>query len=188
MRVIIFLLLIGTLGVGAFTTFSVDAQKERVGDRRMPNPSGTPNEGEQFTFGTEYPITTPRSLPSSVKDAILADSDVKELVGANDDPLGWVEGSAIDLDHNELTDYIVVGRHGPLLGANVTTFWLFLNKGETYELVLKTVGLQLDISKKFDGGLSRVTVAGLTAKTWSEVEYRYRNGRYVAAKTKHGKL
>ncbi len=154
----------------------------RSSPRHVPaNISGAP-ENFQSRFGPEIDFDRASPIPESIWKSIQVgekNADLKKELLKDDKAASWVLASQINLNNDEMPDYVVMAHRAPLAGANITTFWIFLNSTHGFRKVLETSALEINILDKPKKGLRsisgsrRVGAEGVTVIfNYDGVEYR----------------
>ncbi len=132
-------------------------------------------EQREFSAMAEN-VKRPVTLPPSVIRLLKDDRDVKhvmESLGLPSDqlPLSWFLASEVHLSERNEKDLVVVGT---ILGANVTTFWIFRPEHGGFELPLDGApALQLNIKNTRSHGYRDVELVAATAVTVSTVVCKF---------------
>ncbi len=131
-------------------------------------------------------------LPDSVVAALAADPDIRAMIGAAnpsvvEPPRSWFLASAIHLAGPEEEDLVVIGRP-PILGANVTTFWIFRPRRDGFELLLTASAHDISIKNRRFNSYREVDVFSATAVRLVTVRYRLEGATYKAYKTSSAAL
>jgi hypothetical protein len=140
--------------------------------------------GEQHVFSVEdETVTSPASIPSEVIPLLAQDSEVKaavvdEHIATDAVPTSWFLATEIHLGKPSEKDLIVISK-GPLIGANVTTFWIFRPTNRGYELLLMAPAHTLVINEARTNGYRNIELASSTAVAVSNVLCRFRGGKYI---------
>ena len=144
-----------------------------------------PIRSEQRHFSAEDTgVKKPVVIPDDVL-AILAKDERVRLTVEYEKPLdgklpaSWFSASAIHLSSPDKTDLVVVGV-GPLLGANVTTFWIFSATPNGHELAMTAAAHDLIVKKTLWKGYREIEMSGETAVEITRVQYRWEGKQYVA--------
>jgi hypothetical protein len=138
---------------------------------------------EQRRFSAEdETLTRPASIPFEVTALLAQDSDVKyaltdEHLEPDAIPSSWFLASEIHLRNTREKDLVVIAK-GPLMGANVTTFWIFRPGDHRYELVLKAAAHTMVVKSARSNGYEDVELWSATAITESLVLCRFDAGTY----------
>jgi hypothetical protein len=139
--------------------------------------------GAQRSFGAEESIKRPIKIPKVVLQILRQDERVQRCFRNGDEPqngiASWFKASAIDLNNDGRADLVVKPENDCLFGANITPFWIFHNTGNSYELVLKTHTLGLDILRSRTNGFLNIRVEAASAVMIYGSEYRFDGKRYM---------
>ncbi|MGO9642945.1 MAG: hypothetical protein ACLP1Y_16750 [Candidatus Acidiferrales bacterium] len=151
--------------------------------RAQNNPSG-PSEQTHFS-AEDTAVKKPIVIPEEVLDILKKDGMVRDALeaqnlSADELPSSWFSGSAIHLSSADEQDLVVVGN-APLLGSNVTTFWVICLTARGPQLVLMAHAHNLVVKNTRWRGHRDVEVTAATALRVSTVLYRFDGKRYVAS-------
>src|SRR5881628_3760015 len=82
--------------------------------------------GQQTHFGAEERITRPAKIPTLVFRILKDDEQVRECASDSQEKprASWFKASAIDLNGDGRSDFVVMAENPCLLGANVVPFWI----------------------------------------------------------------
>ena len=145
------------------------------------NPPPTINDRDklQSTFHAEDGIKFPIEIPSGVLESILhSDTYIpNDCRRSLDQQTPCFVASYASINHDTYVDMVVMGQNA-MMGANVTTFWVFRGTYEGYKLVLLANGLQLDIGEKKINGFFQIDVVRTTATRIFVESYRYDGKEY----------
>ena len=97
-------------------------------------------------------------------------------------PPNWVQCYPVHLGAKNETDYVVMGI-GPLLGANVTSFWVYRLINEFPVLVMQAPEFAIELLKTRHNGLLDIQLSSATAVTLNEVILRFDGRRYVRSRS-----
>lgn len=94
----------------------------------------------QFTIedGTENSIQCPVTMNQAMLQALMNDELVKQTMtseGMVHLPATWFLATTIELTSSQERDLLVIGQ-GPLLGANVSPFWILRPQGSKWQTIL----------------------------------------------------
>jgi hypothetical protein len=132
--------------------------------------------------GAIRPVTIPEDVL-----AILRKDDMVRIILKDENlpeeklPPSWFSASAIHLNTSNEIDLIVIGET-PILGANVTTFWVFRPTSHGHELVLTAPALDLVVKRARWMGYREIELMAATASDVSTVLYRFNGKQYAAFK------
>jgi hypothetical protein len=142
----------------------------------------------QFSAEDER-VKCPVTLPAKVGAALAKDPYVVDLLSrlglpAGTVPRSWYLASEVRLNGPGERHFVVIGN-GPLLGANVTKFWIFgLNRGRVTVPLSAAVAHDLIINETSSNGYKNIELLAGTAVTVSTVLLKFKNGRYTVARSK----
>ena len=135
--------------------------------------------GEQREFSAmSENVKRPVTLPPSVVTILKGDRNVMHLMeslGLPSDqlPLSWFLASEVHLNGRNEKDLVVVGT-GAILGANITSFWVFRPEHGGFELLLDSApALQLNIKNTRSQGYRDVELLAATAVSVSTVVCKF---------------
>lgn len=143
---------------------------------------------EQRKFSAEDLRVKRVKIPPEVL-ALLKKDETVQIMMENDElpvdklPPSWFSASAIHLSNAKRTDLVVVGV-GPILGANVTTFWVFCATDHGYELVMEAPAHDLVVKNTRWKGYRDIELLSATAVQVSTVWLRFNGKQYVRYKAK----
>ncbi len=147
-----------------------------------------PSSKMQLRYSAEdISVNRPVSIPKSVLDTLVRDPLVRseletEHIPSERIPTFWFSASQIQLGSGSTPDLLVVSE-GPLRGANVATFWIFLNTSNGYDLALQTMAHDFVIKTSRSKGYRVLESLSATADKVTTVIYRYNGQRYVQSQT-----
>ena len=143
-----------------------------------------PHPVEQSEFSAEdAAVKKPVSIPEDVlamlrKDKTVQSALLDQNIGPENLPASWFSASAIHLSGAKATDLVVVGEP-PLVGGNVTLFWVFCATADGHELVLTAPAHNLMVKNKQWKGHREIELASMTAVQISTVLCRFDGKRYT---------
>jgi len=147
---------------------------------------GSPaREQARFSAGDEK-VENPISMPAGVADLLGKDPFVRTTmeqqgVAADRFPFAWFQVSEVHLAGPDERDVVVVG-YGPLLGANITTFWLYRPVKDGYELLLKPSAYLLHIKESRSHDYRDIEVSSATSTMTTISTLKYDGRRYRVEK------
>jgi hypothetical protein len=142
-----------------------------------------PDSPEQVQFSVEdetakHPVSIPEDAWSILKkDAGVLEVLTNRSLSVNQLPASWFTASEVHLKVRNESDLVVVGK-GPLQGANVTTFWVFLRRPQGLVLVLSAPAHDLIIKPTRRNGYKTIEIASTTAVRLSKVTFRFDRNQY----------
>jgi len=145
----------------------------------------TPTEQRLFSAEDER-VQRPVSLPSVVVEMLARDPDVKGLLENEHLSIDkaapvWFMASAVRLAGVGERDLVVIGK-GPVLGANITTFWLFRPTASGFELLMNAPAHTLIVKNARTKGYKDVELLAGTAVTVSTVLCKFNGKIYVPSR------
>jgi hypothetical protein len=156
---------------------------------RGPAQAKRPIDPEQRQFSAEDEgVKKPVAIPDDVlailgKDEFVRDALEDEMPPTGKPPRSWFSASAVHLSSPDKIDFVVVGE-GKLLGANVTTFWIFRATPHGHELVLTAPAHDLIVMNTRWRGYREIEMSAETAVKFSSVLFRWNGRKYVAFREK----
>lgn len=144
---------------------------------------------EQKHFSAEDDsVQSPASLPASILNLLAQDEDLKELLADEKLEIGrvakaWFMSSIVHLRKSDQRDIVVIGQ-GPILGANVTTFWVFRSVGNEYRLVLNAPAHDLVIKNSRTNDYLDIEIIAATVDRVSTTTFKFDGTKYEPASTK----
>src|SRR6185437_5775044 len=124
-----------------------------VASSSLAEPSGISRTSEQTKFSAEDSgLRNPIPIPKDVLALLIRDKGVQDELeydhlSVEKLPTSWFSASTIHLSASDKPS-IIVQAEGPLLGANVTTFWVFNTTARGHELVLTASAHHLIVKNK----------------------------------------
>jgi hypothetical protein len=154
------------------TTFALAPKQAALADRYP------------ITFSMEDEYSNETSLiPEGIWKALTQDSSVREVMSnelprATEPPRSWFRCHRITLGNRSQTDFIIQGSDR-LAGANVTSFWVFIQSPQDYELVLDLPAHDLIVARESHQGYRNIKAAAMTAVRLSMTTFCFRGHTYV---------
>jgi hypothetical protein len=140
-------------------------------------PSKTPQEqAKQYPLVLsmeDEPGANTSAIPSQIWRVLIADRDVQTVSVHQDPPLSepprsWFAAFPVSL-HGEGDSDFVVQAEDRLRGANVTTFWVFLQTTDGPKLVLTLPAHDLTVENVRSHGYRKIEAGAATAvKAWTK--------------------
>ncbi len=113
-----------------------------------------------------------------VRDALKYDNITPDKL-----PPSWFSASQISLGPNASKDLIVVAEP-PLLGANIVTFWVFIQSNSQYKLALMTGAHDLLLEKHRSQGYRNITASAETCCRITTVHFHFNGAEYKESSEK----
>lgn len=141
-----------------------------------------PREQSHFSAEDES-VKRPSSLRRDVLSRLASDQYVAETLKqenltADQLPTSWFLASEVHLQDAAKSDLVVMGT-GPLLGANVTTFWVFGDTTHNLKMLLKATAHDLAIKPDRWKDYRNIEIDSITADRVSTVRFRFNGSVYT---------
>jgi hypothetical protein len=126
-------------------------------------------------------------IPEDVWALLKQDDDVPEVLKhqnptAKSSPRTWFSAAFVHLHQAIGNDFVVQGE-GPMMGANMTGFWVFSETSRGPKLVLKISAHDLLIRDTKSGGYRIIEASAVTAATHvSTLTYKFDGDHYVLSR------
>jgi hypothetical protein len=153
----------------------------------------SPKQETMWHFSAEdegsYPST---EIPAVVLQLISRDEGVRNLLDAQNPsqrevPRAWLSASKVHLAGRDENNVVIQGI-GPILGANVTTFWVFRDNGDKAALLLEVIAHDLIIRQPRTKGYLTIDAVSATASFVTTDSFQMKNGKYAKWREKTEKL
>jgi hypothetical protein len=138
---------------------------------------------EQTHFSAEdESVNHPAEIPAVVF-AILAKDETVHRVLRNQDisvanlPASWFSAAQAQLGGAGEKDFIVAAE-GPLMGANISPFWVFIHDSRGYKLVLSISVHDLVVKRTRSHGYKDLELDAMTASTITTARFRFDGNEY----------
>jgi hypothetical protein len=142
-----------------------------------------PKSEEQRQFSAEDEgARHPVSIPAEVMTILGNDKRVQSVAENENIPMDkvpseWFSASAIHLGGPDRRDLIVVAR-GPLAGANVDVFWVFIHEKQGFRLALMVPAHDLVVKSARTHGYRNIEASGATANTITTAQFKFDGETY----------
>ncbi|MEP6924014.1 MAG: hypothetical protein ABI954_06095 [Pyrinomonadaceae bacterium] len=134
---------------------------------------------EQTTFGAEDAIKSPAKIPIEIMTQLKRDNRVKQCVAEKGAvKSNWFSAAKVDLNGDQVTDYVVKAENSCLFGANLAPFWIFHNLTTRYSLVLRADTLGLEILPETTEDYHNIKLSRATAIEVSENILKFDGAKY----------
>lgn len=124
----------------------------------------------------------PVSIPEGVLQNITTSDGLLQTCLENDHieapPPSWFVASQIHLDGANEIDYVIQANGGCLLGANITSFWIYRDSQRGYKPILVIHVHDLDVLRKKWKGYREIRVYSMTVSTITTETFRFDGERY----------
>ena len=136
--------------------------------------------GPNTTGEIKNPFTVPDGVLAVMKTDPFVQENLRDQgIPSDQIPKSWFAASIVHLARSRESDVVLIGK-GPLVGANVTQFWILRPTGHGYELLLQATGLVLSIKEGRLNGYRDISVGAATAVQVTTVLFRFDGHRYRA--------
>ena len=127
-------------------------------------------------------VKSPETLPSEVMQILGEDDRVKNQIENEEPrpahaPQSWFSASNIQLGPAKTNDLIVQAA-GPLVGANVVVFWIFIHQHDEWNLALMIPAHDLIVTPTHFNGYRNIETDGMTCCTITTVRFRFDGREY----------
>jgi hypothetical protein len=145
-------------------------------------PSGSRAHEQTHFRAEDDSVQMPIAIPPMIRQLLVADESVKDLaryekIRPEDFPDSWFSASAVHLSSKALEDVVLVGR-GPMLGANITQFWVFCAIPDGYRLVLQAGAHDLYVTRRVWNHYKEIDLFSATGIAVHNVSLRYDGQEY----------
>jgi hypothetical protein len=148
---------------------------------------------EQTAFSAEDEgVRKPVPVPKDILSLLAQDEFVRNAMEYSGSPMKtppqkWFSASVVHLGSPNENDLIIQAR-GPLMGANIDTFWVFLGKPTGHVLVATAPVHNLRVLKTRWGGYREIELFSATAVECSTVILRHNGAKYEEYSEKSGPI
>jgi hypothetical protein len=169
--------------VFAFGFLSIQGQTARPNQEQTEFSAEDPGVQEQTEFSAEDPgVKHPVPLPSEVLAILQRDDLVKNELKFDEKappqlPAGRFSASEITLGSSGEKD-LIIAAEGPLVGANVNTFWVFVQSEHHYTLALTIPAHDLIVEGARTNGYRNLEAMAATAESVTTVSFRFDGHQY----------
>jgi hypothetical protein len=138
---------------------------------------------EQRHFSAEdESVRVPVEIPQGVRKILDEDEMVREAtrhdhIDSEKFPEAWFSATIVHLGSSSEEDLVVVGQ-GPMLGANITHFWVFRGTDKSFRLVLRAGAHDLIVTNKVSNGFRNIQLLSATGTRVHTVVLQFDGDRY----------
>jgi hypothetical protein len=142
-----------------------------------------PRQREQSHFSAEdEDVHDPVAIPAAVIAMLAKDELVRNVlddqkIAPGDLPASWFSAAEVRLGSKGEKDLIVASK-GPLLGANIDPFWIFIHDIRGYRLALSTSTHDLIVKGRRTHGYRDLELDAMTASTITTAQFRFNGNEY----------
>ena len=142
-----------------------------------------PKQKEQTHFSAkDKDVNLPAAIPAGVL-AILAKDELvlkvlnDQKIAPADLPASWFSAARVQLRRKGEQDLIVASK-GPIVGANISPFWVFVQDRHGFRLALSISVHDLIVNRTRSHGYRDLEVDGMTASTIATRRFRFDGNEY----------
>ena len=99
-------------------------------------------------------------------------------------PGSWFSVAVVHLGPPHELDYIVAAAEGPMVGTNISPFWVVVHNARGYKLVLALSAHDLEVGSVRANGYRDLKTYGMTASTITTVHFRFDGSEYKESSEK----
>jgi hypothetical protein len=142
-----------------------------------------PEQMEQTHFSAEDErVDHPVAIPAEMLAILAKDETVNRVledqnISPANLPASWFSAAQVQLGGIGEKDFIVAAK-GPLVGANVSPFWVFIHDSHGYKLALSTSVHDLIMKKTRSHGYRDLELDAMTASTVTTAQFRFNGNEY----------
>ena len=130
----------------------------------------------------EEGVKKPVPLPVDVLKILAQDERVRRQMEKEDPkpaevPGSWFSASEIRLGPSKESDLIVQAT-GPLVGANIVVFWVFIRAGDRWKMALMVPAHDLRVMRKHNDEYRNIEASGETCCTITMGRFRFDGSHY----------
>lgn len=150
-----------------------------------PNAMGQhgPKQKEQTHFSAEdQSVEQPVTIPAEVLALLAQDQEVgAALAGQNitapTPPQSWFSAARVHLGAKGETD-LIIAAEGPLVGANISPFWVFVHASNGYKMALFLSAHDLIVKRTRSHEYCDLESDGMTSSAITTVQFRFDGNVY----------
>lgn len=150
--------------------------------------AGTPPKEQTHFSAEDAGVLHPVKVPAEVLAILRNDERVRnELKWENLKPEAlpesWFSVAEVHLGPPNEVDYIVAAA-GPMVGTNVSPFWVVVHNARGYKLVFALSAHDLEVRSVRANGYRDLKTYGMTASTITRVHFRFDGNEYKRSSEK----
>jgi len=148
-----------------------------------------PKQKEQKHFSAEDDsVNNPVVIPADALALLAKDDRVRNVledqkIAPADLPSSWFSAAEVKLGSKGEKDLIVMAE-GPLRGANINPFWIFIHDGNGFKLALSVSLHDLAVKRTHSHGYRDLESSGMAASTFSIARFRFDGNEYKESSEK----
>ena len=138
---------------------------------------------EQTQFSAEdKSVNHPVAIPAEVlailaRDELVRNVLVDQKIAPADLPASWFSAAQVQLVSKGEQDFVVASE-GPLLGANIDPFWVFIRDRHEFKLALSISVHDLIVKRTRSHGYRDLELDAMTASTVTTAQFRFNGNEY----------
>jgi hypothetical protein len=143
----------------------------------------SPKQREQTHFSAEDEnVNHPVEIPAEVLALLAKDERVQnvlkdENIAPASLPASWFSAAQVHLGSKNEQDLVVASK-GPIVGGNISPFWVFIHDGSGYKLALSISVHDLVVKRTRSRGYRNLEIDGMTASTITSANFRFDGNEY----------
>jgi len=127
-------------------------------------------------------VNHPVAIPAEVMALLAKDQRVRDVlddqnIAPANLPTSWFSAAQVRLGSKGENDFIVASK-GPLLGANIDPFWVFIRDGHNYKLALSISTHDLIVKRTRAHRYRDLELDAMTASTITTAQFRFDGNAY----------
>jgi hypothetical protein len=151
--------------------------------------TGTARKEQTHFSAEDAAVQRPVKIPAGVMAILRNDERVRnELEWENLKPEAlpgsWFSVAEVHLGPAHELDYIVAAAVGPMVGANISPFWVIVHDLHGYKLALSLSAHDLEVGRTRAHGYRGLTIYSMTASTITTVHFRFDGSEYKESSEK----
>jgi hypothetical protein len=142
-----------------------------------------PEQKEQTHFSAEdESVSHPVAIPADVLALLAKDEMVRNVLEAEkispaNLPASWFSAAQIQLGGRGEKDLIVASK-GPIVGGNISPFWVFIPDRRGYKLALSISVHDMIVKRKRSHGYRSLELDAMTSSTITTAQFRFNGNEY----------
>jgi hypothetical protein len=150
--------------------------------------SGTRQKEQTHFTAEDAGVQHPVKIPAGVMAILRNDERVRNILKSENLrpealPESWFSAAEVYLGAPHEADYIVAAE-GPMVGANISPFWVVIHTAAGYKLALSLSAHDLEVGRTRAGSYRDLTIYSMTAMTITTVHFRFDGNEYKESSEK----
>ena len=148
-----------------------------------------PKQKEQTHFSAEdekvnHPVAIPaEALAILAKDELVQNVLEDQKIAPADLPASWFSAAQVQLGGKGEQD-LIVASEGPLLGATIDPFWVFIHNSHGFKMALSISVHDLIVKRTRSHGYRDLESDGMTSSTITTAKFRFDGNEYKESNEK----